>query len=57
MLNKGSSWVPGNSASRAHEIDFSSLSAISNLSADQLQTLLIKAHKMLRTPDQSPDPG
>jgi predicted aldo/keto reductase-like oxidoreductase len=56
MLNKGSSWVPGNSASRAHKIDFSSLSAIPDLSADQLRTLLIKAHKMLRTAgDQAPE--
>ena len=47
MLNKGSAWLPGNDASRAHAIDFSSLN-IPDLPADELRVLLVKAHETLK---------
>ncbi len=54
MLNEGSSWVPGNSASQVRDLDFTSIKSIDGLPADQLTELLATAHDVLKKTDLAP---
>jgi hypothetical protein len=48
MLNRGSSWVPGNDGGRAAELDFSEMTRPDELSAKQLKEMLVAAHQLLK---------
>jgi predicted aldo/keto reductase-like oxidoreductase len=48
MLNRGSSWVPGNDGGRAAELDFSEMTKSHELSAEQLKEMLVAAHQLLK---------
>ena len=48
MLNRGSSWVPGNDGARATELDFSETMKPEELSGERLKELLIEAHALLK---------
>lgn len=48
MLNRGSSWIAGNDASRATHVDFSEMNTPDNLSGQHIRDLLIEAHQYLK---------
>ncbi len=53
MLNRGSSWVPGNDAVRAAELDFSEMMKPEELSVERLKELLIAAHALLKKTNET----
>ena len=53
MLNRGSSWVPGNDGARAAELDFSEMMKPEELSVERLKELLIAAHALLKKTNET----
>lgn len=52
MLNRGSAWVPGNDGARAASLNFSETTLPDQLNGEQLQQLLIEAHRLLKIDPQ-----
>jgi len=48
MLNRGSSWVPGNNGARATKLDFSETPLPDHMTGVQLQQILTDAHQLLK---------
>ena len=48
MLNRGSTWVPGNDGARAEALDLSEISLPETFTPDRLRQMLTKAHALLR---------